>query len=176
MPVAILRPNGDGAVLQFTPNAGTAHWDRVNDPEDQPTAPVVPGNYLSMASGTPKTEELAFETLAGVGSVSEVKLYVYSAFSMAGPVFEGSVFMGGVWQTQVTFNAAAAAAWYVATFAGAWTQADLDALQGRFYFSSGSPSGTLYATQAHVTYTAGGGPGPGRRARTMGQGMGLGIG
>lgn len=152
MAAGIVRPNIDGATLDFVPDAGTVHFDRVNEVVTQPTAPSTASGYLSMGSGAAKVEILGMETIAGVSAVSQIKVWVYSSFTADGPTFTASIFVGGVFVADVSFAAAAAAGWYSATFSGSWTQADLDALQVRMTFSSGSPVGTLYAMYAEATY------------------------
>ena len=139
--------------MQFSPDAGSVHFDRVNDAVTQPTAPSTASGWLVMSSGAPKTEILGMETIAGVAAVSQIKVWVYSSFSQSGPTFLASVFVGGRFENNISLGALPAAGWYSATFTGAWGQADLDALQVRFSFTSGSPSGVLYAMYAEVTYT-----------------------
>lgn len=155
MAVTTVRPNADGTTLQFIPDTGSVHYDRVNDAATQPTAPTFPGGNLSMGTASLKTEELHLERYTGAGQITQVKVWTYASFSGMGGTFQAQVYIGGAWQTAASFSiSSTAAAWRSVTFTGTWanaSDADYTNLQVRLTYNSPSPTGTLGAVQVEVT-------------------------
>lgn len=154
-------PNADASPNQWTPSAGVNHYATVDDGQRSPAVPA-DSAYLTTTTNTDNSEVFDMTTIGSVASVSAVKIWVYgnTSYTSAEPV-SISIFMGGSWEAPQNINIGTSPGWANVTFAGAWNQADIDALQVNMTENSAQ---TGYGMQVdglygEITYESSGGGG-----------------
>ncbi len=154
MATGYIDPNGDGATLEWASTAAT-HYTEIAKGVRQPTAPTLLA-YIS-DSGIPENETrddiILMGTLTGVSSVSAVQVWAYGVAQQPA-VIKADIYMAGGWQGLVSLNPTTS--WDSASWVGAWTQADLDALQVKFrwFWPDAGQNVTVYALYGKVTYVS----------------------
>ncbi len=150
MPSGTINPSGDGATTDWEPSAGGNNAALVDDGIQPPTNPPTDTFVSSDIEGI--VDEYQMTTLV-VGSVSQVIVWV-NLIDMEGGSNEVdvSIFVNGGWEADIAVTAPAAQGWDSATFNGAWTQANLDALQVRLTCKSAGPVIKVYEVTGVVTY------------------------
>lgn len=159
----ILDPNADGTTADWTTN-GTCtggDYDCIDDEVRDPTEPDIT-NYLTTATNN-QTEEIAFETLAGVSEVTQVDVVSYaSASNCASGTSDIEVEIsndnGATWsavQEMDLCNGGTDNQWITNSFTSlTWTQSELDALEVRYTGKeeASMTTVTVYASYVNITY------------------------
>jgi len=150
MATGTINPSGDGTTTDWECSAGTNNAALVDDGVQQPTNP--PTDTFVSSDVADVVDEYHMTTLV-VASVSQVVVWV-SLIDTQGRSNEVdvSIYVNGGWAADVAVTAPAAQGWDSATFNGAWTQADLDALQVRLTCQSSGPVIKVYEVTGVVTY------------------------
>jgi len=152
MSVGFVDPTADGGTIQWYPTPGPAHFSCIDDGTRQPSVPDTADN---IQAGTPNISDIFdMSSIAGAASVSSIVVWVYGSRVMDGDV-GAAIYVGGGWEA-VQYFGVTSAGWYSVTFNGAWTQADLDALQVKI-INDGYPwpIEEIDAMYCAVTYEAG---------------------
>ena len=157
MATVFLDPNGDGSPLTLSPSPSATHYINISHPsERQPTAPAASAanfeNAFACSSPTDTVDEYLMETISGVGTVTDVKIWTWFS-STGGDCFASvNIYMAGAYVGQVNLTGYTNA-WTGTNFSGSWTQSDLDNMKVKIGMGSdfGTPLNNVYA---EVTYTA----------------------
>lgn len=152
MATTILRPNGDGATLQWTPTPSGTHYTTIDEVVTNPTAGDIT-DYIS-ATLIAKVDIVDLETISGDNTCSQVVVNAYVENLAGQSSIKVSIYMGGAWQTDVTLTDAVKA-WRTATFNGSWVQTDINAMKIRFTsFIPIFGQCWVYTAYANVTYVS----------------------
>lgn len=160
-----LDPNGDGTTLQWVPTPSGTHYSTIDEINGNQTN-LNTADYISKDSVTGSfSDEFNMESITGVGSVSQIVIWVYGLVDNALPSEYANVYanikIDATWQTeqQILVSKADQNVWKSVTFSGlSMTQAQLDALQIRLRadlnYIDAICTASVYAMYAEVTYTA----------------------
>lgn len=156
-------PNGDSGTPQFQVTPGGTHYTTIDDGtryNDTPNTADYVSHYLSN-----KVDIFNMSTLTGVGTVSNVTVWVYGKMVDYGPPggpydIKVNAYLGGTYLSDTLLSLTASNSWKSASFNGSWTQTDLDNMLVKLTsYTNGMNVVWCYAMYAVVTYTAGGGGG-----------------
>lgn len=146
--LGFVDPNDDDSPLQWNPTPGGNHWPTVDDGIRQPTTPTLT-DYLECGDEGEFVDVLKMETIAGVASVSQVRVWAYGDEDGTG-LIGCRIWMGGGWRPRQDFDFGGTAGWKYLDFYGIWTQADLDNLKVELYAECIYEYGKVYALYAYI--------------------------
>jgi hypothetical protein len=149
-----IDPSGDVSNVWARWPSGGTHYSVLDDGIRQPLTPNTTTDYVY--SYDPLASEVFdMTTLPGVKKVSEITLCAYGAVQSTSFRPQIRIYIAGTWQSWVTLAFETASSWQIATWTGAWTQADLDALRVEIRTPSPNPDSrhAVYSFYADVVYT-----------------------
>ncbi|MFA5386587.1 MAG: hypothetical protein WC297_02915, partial [Candidatus Paceibacterota bacterium] len=136
--------------------ASSLNWAHIDQGIRQPNAPSIDSYVTDNVGG--KTDIYTMTSLTGVSSISNITVWGYGKGDHVGDGFTVGIYMGGSWLTQTDFNfptgnGSVPPAWRSVSYDGAWTQADLNAIQVKLIGVLPSTANQCEAIYAVVTYT-----------------------
>lgn len=161
MPVSFIDPISDGTA-EWTPTPSGTHFSCIDEGTRQPSTPTTAdfiNAHVSDSSVFPQfIDEFRMNPIANVGSVSQVKIWIYGKVNSMFGAVKGDIKMAGAYiGADLDFGLTTSDSWKSITFNGNWTQADINNMLVKLGAYDPPPSMveddlTVYAMYAEVTY------------------------
>jgi len=154
-----IDPNTDGTIGIDWPTTGSSFYTEIDEAIRQPNAPTTT-DYIYHLNNKTDTAFLRMSTISGVGSVSQIVVWIYHNDGSNGQ-FHVQLYDDNESTTrssEASFTSSSSNAWHSVTFSGlSLTQAQLDSLSMRLRNSKvgggGPTTNYIYAMYADVTYS-----------------------